>query len=162
MSLFNRASLDLAHIFITFLHIRKDIAHEIASIIISARQHLIQPISIEKSSSSSIVLSNENDDLSISSGIVTGEESDTVISEHSSVSNSINDNNEQDQNKIHSYLNKNIYSSNSQQIMNRMTSYLSEVDWRVFNYITKYFLQNGKKYLQKKIYIYIQLDFFYR
>ncbi len=142
----------MAHIFITFLHIRKDIAHEIASTIIATRQRLIQPISKQKSSSSTIIISkthisdesDNNDNASISSGIVTAEDS--------SISSSISDNNDEHQNnfpevigrkKYNLYTNKSISSSNSQCIMNRITSYLSEVDWRVFNYITKHFLQNG-------------------
>ncbi len=154
----------MAHIFITFLHIRKDIAHEIASTIITARERLIQPISTEKSSSSTIIDNNiiskthmseenDNDDASISSGIVTAEDSDTVVSENCSTSRSINDDdNDEDQNnfpdiirrkKYNLHTNKNIHSSNSQHIMSRMISYLSETDWRVFNYITKHFLQNG-------------------
>lgn len=140
----------MAHIFITFLHIRKDIAHEIASTIITARQHLIQPISTQKSSSSSILqsksdLDEDSDVKSISSGIITSEDSQTIISEHSSISSSISDDEHQRNipKNYNSYLNKNISSSNSQQIMNRIITYLSEVDWRVFNYITKYFLQNG-------------------
>ncbi len=151
--------MDLAHIFITFLHIRKDIAYEIASTIIDARQRLIPPIATENSSSSTMIDNNitsktrlseenDNDDASISSGIVTAEESDTVISENSGPSRSISD----DQNnfpdfiqrkKYNLYMNKNISPSNPQRMMSRMTSYLSEADWRVFHYITKHFLQNG-------------------
>jgi len=147
--------LDLAHIFITFLHIRKDIAYEIAATIIAARQDLIQTISIQKSSSSAkthISEENDNDVESISSGIMTAEDSDTIMSENSSISRSISDDNDEDENNIpdiirrkkyNLHTKKNICSSNSQRIMSRMTTYLSEIDWRVFNYITKYFLQNG-------------------
>jgi hypothetical protein len=137
----------LAHIFITFLHIRKDIANEIASTIIAARQHLIQPIS---TSSSTII---DNDDQSASSGIITTEESDTMISKNDSTSRSISDDNDlEDQNyfpimasrkNYNLYTNKNISSSSAQCVMSRMTAYLSEADWRVYNYITKHFLQNG-------------------
>jgi hypothetical protein len=132
--------LDLTHIFITFLHIRKDIASEIASAIISARQRLIQPISTQKSSSSTIIDDNDDDDQSASSGIITAEESDTIISEN-------DDKDHADQNyfPIMTSRNENIYSSSSQRVMSRITAYLSEADWRVYNYLTKHFLQNGKQ-----------------
>ncbi len=155
--------MDLAHIFITFLQIRKDIAYEIASIIITARQHLIRTIPTEKSSSNTTIDKNfrsnthiaeekDDDDASISSGIVTVEDSDTVMSENSSISRSTSDDDE-DQNistdvigrkKYDLYKNKIFCSSNSERIMSRIINYLSEADWRVFNYITKHFLQNGK------------------
>ncbi|CAF4450047.1 unnamed protein product, partial [Rotaria sp. Silwood2] len=150
-----RSSLDLAHIFINFLHIRKDIAYEIASTIIDARQRLIQLNPTEKSSSTTnidenfisdihINDENDNDDTSISSGIVTAEDSDTIVNENNKTSKSISNNSDSDRRKTY-YVNKNkIFSlSHSQRIMNRITTYLSEVDWRVFNYITKHFLQNG-------------------
>ncbi|CAF4265277.1 unnamed protein product, partial [Rotaria sp. Silwood2] len=149
-----RSSLDLAHIFINFLHIRKDIAYEIASTIIDARQRLIQLNPTEKSSSTTnidenfisdihINDENDNDDTSISSGIVTAEDSDTIVNENNKTSKSISNNSDSDRRKTY-YVNKNkIFSlSHSQRIMNRITTYLSEVDWRVFNYITKHFLQN--------------------
>ncbi len=149
--------MDLAHIFITFLHIRKDIAYEIASTIIDARQRLIRQIPTQKSSSNAIIneklISNEQndiDDASISSGIVTGDESDTIVSENSNTSRSISDDDEDQnnmpdvikRNKYNLYENKHIDSSKSQH-MSRITKYLSEADWRVFNYITKHFLQDG-------------------
>ncbi len=145
----------MAHIFITFLHIRKDIAYKIASTIIASRQDLIQTISTQKSSSSAkthISEENDNDIESISSGIITAEDCDTIVSENSSISRSISDDNDEDENnfpdiirrkKYNLCTNKNICLSNSQRIMSRITTYLSEVDWRVFNYITKHFLQNG-------------------
>jgi len=157
--------LDLAHIFITFLHIRKDIAYEIASTIITARQHLIRTIPTEKSSSNTIIEENfrsnthiaeenDGDDTSISSGIVTVEDSDTIVSENSSISRSTSEDDE-DQNvigrkKYDLYKNKIFSSSNSERIMSRIINYLSEVDWRVFNYITKHFLQNGKRFSSSK------------
>jgi hypothetical protein len=155
----NRSSLDLAHIFITFLHIRKDIAYEIASTIVTARQNLIRTIPTEKSSSNTIIAEeNDGDDTSISSGIVTVEDSDTIVSENSSISRSTSDDDE-DQNistnvigrkKYDLYKNKIFSSSNSERIMSRIINYLSEVDWRVFNYITKHFIQNGKRFSSSK------------
>jgi hypothetical protein len=155
----NRSSLDLAHIFITFLHIRKDIAYEIASTIVTARQNLIRTIPTEKSSSNTIIAEeNDGDDTSISSGIVTVEDSDTIVSENNSISRSTSDDDE-DQNistnvigrkKYDLYKNKIFSSSNSERIMSRIINYLSEVDWRVFNYITKHFIQNGKRFSSSK------------
>ncbi len=151
--------MDLAHIFITFLHIRKDIAYEIASTIVTARQNLIRTIPTEKSSSNTIIAEeNDGDDTSISSGIVTVEDSDTIVSENSSISRSTSDDDE-DQNistnvigrkKYDLYKNKIFSSSNSERIMSRIINYLSEVDWRVFNYITKHFIQNGKRFSSSK------------
>jgi hypothetical protein len=119
---------------------RKDLAYEIASTIIAARQRLVSPISIQKSSSiidkKSMSHTHINDDTSISSGIVTGEDS--------TVSESISDD---DEDVIRTKKNKNRMNYSSQRIMNRITTYLSEVDWRVFNYITKNFLQNGDCHL---------------
>ncbi len=151
--------MDLAHIFITFLHIRKDIAYEIASTIVTARQNLIRTIPTEKSSSNTIIAEeNDGDDTSISSGIVTVEDSDTIVSENNSISRSTSDDDE-DQNistnvigrkKYDLYKNKIFSSSNSERIMSRIINYLSEVDWRVFNYITKHFIQNGKRFSSSK------------
>ncbi len=151
--------MDLAHIFITFLHIRKDIAYEIASTIVTARQNLIRTIPTEKSSSNTIIAEeNDGDDTSISSGIVTVEDSDTIVSENSSISRSTSDDDE-DQNistnvigrkKYDLYKNKIFSSSNSERIMSRIINYLSEVDWRVFNYITKHFIQNGNRFSSSK------------
>jgi hypothetical protein len=140
--------LDLAHVFITFLHIRKDIAYEIASTIIDARQRLIRQIPTQESlSNKDMNEENDSDDASISSGIITAD-----VSDNSSTSRSISDDDE-DQNNIPEIMkrkkyslfkNKMIDSSNSQRVMNRITTYLSEADWRVFNYITKHFLQDGE------------------
>ena len=147
--------MDLTHLFITVLHIRKDIAYETASTIITARQRLIQPKlarvsssdrSIDDSLESKTYLSEEDDDRSISSGIISNEDSGSIFSENS------DDNQRRDQNHFPKIINgknrqfrsnKDGDSSDSHSIMNRITSYLSEVDWRVYNYITKHFLQNG-------------------
>ncbi|CAF3669561.1 unnamed protein product [Rotaria sp. Silwood1] len=145
-----RLTLDLAHTFINFLHIRKDIAYEIASTIIDARQRLVPSKLTQKSSSSTnidenflsniyINEENDNDDTSISSGIITAEDSDTIVNENSKTSRSISDS----RTKYNLDKKKIFYLSNSQRIMNRIITYLSEVDWRVFNYLTKHFLQNG-------------------
>jgi hypothetical protein len=140
--------LDLAHVFITFLHIRKDIAYEIASTIIDARQHLIRQIPTQESlSNRDMNEENDSDDASISSGIITVD-----VSENSSTSRSIIDDDE-DQNNVPEIMKRKKYSLfknkmidllNSQRVMNRITTYLSEADWRVFNYITKHFLQDGE------------------
>ena len=147
---------------IAFLHLRKDIAYETASTIIAARQRLIQPLSTDESSSSNTVddsveskmrMGDDDSDRSVSSGVSTSDENDTLISEYDQTSRSISDDSGH-KNRNHFpiitstknyrfYTNKNICSSNSQRVMNRITSYLSEVDWRVYNYITKHFLQNG-------------------
>lgn len=57
------ASLDLAHIFINFLHLQKDVANEMATEIITARQRLVSQISIDDraSISSEILLEDEED-----------------------------------------------------------------------------------------------------
>lgn len=132
----------------SFLHIRKDIAYEIASNIINTREQLVQSMATETSLSSTITErkfmsdmyineENDRDDTSISSGIITSEDSDTVI--HKNDDDVKNQNNHSDATRE-----KQNNSSNSQSnMMNRITIYLSKVDWRVFNYITKYFLQNG-------------------
>ncbi|CAM4915049.1 unnamed protein product [Rotaria socialis] len=137
-----RSSLDLANIFINFLHIRKDIAYEIASAIIDARQHLIEFPLTEKSSSSTMF-----DDASISSSIVTAEDSDTAMNESSYTSRSMSkdakNQNHLKKRRSNPAKNKITYSSTSQRVMNRIITYLSEVDWRVFNYITKHFLQKS-------------------
>lgn len=149
----HRATLDLTRLFITVLHLRKDIAYETASTIIAARQRLIQPILADESSSnrsiddsleSNTYSSDEDDDRSVSSGIISDKESETLSnenSEHRDQKHHFPKNIQGKDRLIDS--NKNTDSSNSHPIMNRITSYLSEVDWRVYNYITKHFLQNG-------------------
>ncbi|UJR22823.1 hypothetical protein I4U23_025853 [Adineta vaga] len=94
------ASLDLAHIFITFLHMKKDPAHEIASRIINARQQLVRTQRTQKSSFNNTI-HNENDtsnldiheeknldDTSISSGMISIESSDTTLNGNDSTSRS--------------------------------------------------------------------------
>lgn len=101
---------------------------------------------------------NDDDDQSVSSGMMSIEESDTILSENDRASRSLS---EEDTDSNHFpmninrknyqfHTNKNIFSSNSQPIMNRITSYLSEVDWRVYNYITKHFLQHGSKFFSDR------------
>jgi hypothetical protein len=149
-----RSSLELAHIFVTFLHMRKDTANEVASIIISARERLRRSLPTPKPSSDSLndesgrsrTYVNEGDgieDASISSGVATVDDSTS----RSTIDDEEDHNIPRTMNtgaKYDPYKNKWIFpSSNSPHTMSRMTAYLSKVDWRVFNYITKYFLQNG-------------------
>ncbi|CAF0769866.1 unnamed protein product [Adineta steineri] len=157
-----KSSMELAHIFINFIFLRKDIAYEIASIIIAARRHLLPSLPIQTSSSTSVNSKNrismtsmndrhDADDTSISFGMVSVENSDTMASENSSTTQSITDD-DKDHNismniirrkKYDLYKNKTMCSLKSPCVMSRITNYLSKADWRVFNYITKYFLQNG-------------------
>lgn len=102
--------MDLAQIFITALFLPKDMASEIASVIIAARQRN-QP-----RFSTSRVSKDDGDQESI----------DLLAS------------------KDHFHKHKFAHPSNSLPVMRRMTTYLSEVDWRVFHYLTEHFLQNGK------------------
>ena len=158
--------MDLSYIFTNFLHIRKDIAYEIASAIIDARQRLVQHSTTQKFSSngirnensiSNIRVNEENDDddVSLSSGIISAKDSHTIVKKSSSKSNCISDGDEYQNdnpnnvsiNRYNIQRNKILNLTNPQCNMNRMTTYLSEVDWRVFNYITQYFLQKGITFL---------------
>ena len=135
-----RASLDLAHSFITFLHMKKDRAHEVASAIINARQYLIRNPQLHTTSSNTMNYKDDvsiADDRSISSGVISVQNSDATLSEENS---RIDD----DDIFTSDNRNRNLHNSKSQSIMNRMTTYLSNADWRVFNYITKTFLQDGR------------------
>ncbi|CAF0888177.1 unnamed protein product [Adineta ricciae] len=134
------ASLDLAHSFINFLHMKKDRAHEVASAIINARQHLLR--NPQQYTTASNTMNYEDDvsvadDRSISSGVISIENSDITLSEEDSTVNDDDDIFTSDNRS------RNLHNSNSQCIMNRISTYLSNVDWRIFNYITKTFLQNG-------------------
>ena len=101
--------MDLAQILITALSLPKDMASEIASVIIAARQRNYSRLF------SSGVSKDDGDEESI----------DLLAS------------------KGHSHKNKFAHLSKPLPVMRRMTTYLSEVDWRVFQYLTQHFLQNG-------------------
>ena len=136
-----RASLDLAHSLINFLHMKKDHAHEVASAILNARRYLLRNPQQHTTSSNTMNYEDDvsvADDRSLSSKVISIQNSDLTLSEEDSTVN--------DDDDIFTSNNKsrNLHNSKSQCIMNRISTYLSNVDWRIFNYITKTFLQNGR------------------
>ncbi|CAF1222036.1 unnamed protein product [Adineta ricciae] len=136
------ASLDLAHSFINFLHMKKDYAHEVASAIINARQYLLRYPQQRTTSSNTMNYEDDvsiADDRSLSSGVISIQNSDITLSEQD---NTVNDDDDDDL-LTSDNRSRDLHNSKSQCIMNRICTYLSNVDWRIFNYITKTFLRNG-------------------
>lgn len=128
-----------------------------ASTIINARESLVATKSTKTSVPSTIInkklqsnldQDNERDDTtSNSSGIVTAEDSDTSTNVSDDGENQDLHSNILRKDNYRRYKSKRFSVSNSQCTMYRITMYLSTADWRIFNYITKNFLQNGMTFL---------------
>jgi hypothetical protein len=128
----SRSSMDLARVLIHCLHLRKDVANEIASSIVLTRQRLFST------------------DLSLNSTCTNDEHCSMSIT---------NDNNRTKatdwthQQRTHADRKRNRTELKTLPMMSRITTYLSHVDTRVFNYIIDEFLHHGT-YIYIYIYIY--------
>ena len=113
--------MDLAQVFIKALSLPQDTAAEIASIVLAARERIPPELSTRGSTKRNL--------LSTSS---IAEDSESMSSA--------------DEQRIDRPARKEkfVRRSKSPPMMRRMTLYLSEVDWRVFFYLTRDFLRNGK------------------
>ena len=139
MSTVGRFSLDLAGTLTRFLHVRHDLAQELASIIVAARQRLIQPGSMPQASSTTIMNDATIDDrCSINSGMSTFDDSDSLLSDSTD-----HQRNSEDLASCREG-SKQVASSALPPGMARTTAYLSNVDWRVFHHITTDFMRHGQ------------------